>query len=70
MTRSSLTGKLASKLIRNGLRENLLYICRRALADGMYKDEFMPAQSTTMPGFVESMRPQVSEKRRSICLTI
>ncbi len=39
-TRSSLTGKLASQLIRNGLRENLLYICRRALADGMYEDEF------------------------------
>ncbi len=39
-TRSCLTGKLASELIQDRLREDLLYICRRALDDGIYEDEF------------------------------
>lgn len=39
-TRSRLTGKLASELIQNKLRNDLLYICRRALDDGIYEDEF------------------------------
>ena len=45
-TRSCLTGKLASEFIREGLREDLLYICRHALEDGVYEDEFrVPAGS-------------------------
>ena len=40
LTRDHLTGRLASELVHDRLREDLLSICRRALECGIYEDEF------------------------------
>ena len=46
LVRAQLTGKLASEFMPDKLREDLLFICRRALESGMYEDEFrVPSQS-------------------------
>lgn len=38
--RIKLTGKLASESLSDRLREDLLHVCDRALANGLYEDEF------------------------------